>query len=245
MIINVNKNYLQKIESLENIEVPYIPIIIIEKILKDYEFMKKFLEYKRDATLALLNIYGAIIIYDDNFDLMVEIKVSKWDEFFTFIKNYAKTFISEGLNFYKSKQKNEFNNNFQIINENFLGPIIKKIFYEIYLRYLKKFPYWPQDSVREQNDYINIELTNQTDINNIRYYWNFQGIIFIQDTKNNESNSFKVKFNGKPKFQMVLIDLNQLKYLKTIENDLKQYIDMIEDKIIAQNLKNLNLEFDF
>ena len=32
---------------------------------------------------------------------------------------------------------------------------------------------------------------------------------------------------------MVLIDLIQLKYLKTIEHVLKKYIDMIKDKIIA------------
>ena len=30
--------------------------------------MKKSVEHKRDETITLLNIYGAIIIYDDNFD---------------------------------------------------------------------------------------------------------------------------------------------------------------------------------
>ena len=86
---------------------------------------------------------------------MFEIKIIKCDEFFSFIKNYAKYLPVK--DFYKSKEKNEFkysNNKW-----NFSWSNNKKIFNEIYLRYLKKFSYWPQDTVWEQNDYINIELT--------------------------------------------------------------------------------------
>ena len=136
---------------------------------KDYEFMKKYLEYKRDGTLALLKIYDVVNIYDDNFNLKAEKKVRNWFEFYELIKNYAKIFNNEGLNFYKNKMKNEINDNLQIINENVLGPIIEKIFELIYISYLRKFPYWP-NSPGEQNDYINIELKNKTEINNIRYY---------------------------------------------------------------------------
>ena len=128
----------------------------------------------------------------------------------------------------------------------FLVQIKEKLFDIIYMSYLRKFSYWP-DSPEKQSDYLNIELKNKIDIKNIRYYWHFQGIIFIQDTKYKDEikgSSFKVEFNGKPNFQIACFDLNKLKYLKKNEKKLKPYIDEIENKIIAQNLQNLNLEFD-
>ena len=240
IIIKDNSNNdLKKIENLENIEIPYVPIEIIEMFRKDYEFMNKLLDYKRDGTLALLKIYDAVNIYDDNFNLNFEKNVRDWYEFFELLKKYTKVFTLEGLNFYKNK--NEKNNNFQIINENVLGPIIEKIFDIIYISYLRKFPYWPETG--EQNGYINIDLKNNIEISNIRYYWHFQGTLFVNDTKYRESNNgyfFKVEFNGKPKFQIVCFDLNKLKYLSLNENNLKQYIDMIDNKIIAKKM-----EFDF
>ena len=202
--------------------------------------MKKFLYYKRDGTLGLLKMNNVVNIYNDNFDLNVEKKVRNWYEFFELIKKYAKIFINEGLDFYRRKEKND---NFILINENFLGPIIEKVFDYIYLNYLKKFPYWPEDE--KQNDFINIDFKNKIDINNIRYYYHLQGIITIQDAKcNNPIYSFKAEFNGKPKLQIVCLNLNKIEYLRKNERNLKIYIDKIDDKIIAQNLMNLNLQLD-
>ena len=83
IIIKDNSNNdLKKIENLENIEIPYVPIEIIEMFRKDYEFMNKLLDYKRDGTLALLKIYDAVNIYDDNFNLNFEKNVRDWYEFF-------------------------------------------------------------------------------------------------------------------------------------------------------------------
>jgi hypothetical protein len=59
-MIEVNKNDYQDIQNIKNIEVPTYPIEIIDTLLKDYEFMKKFIDYKRDAFLALLNIYDTM-----------------------------------------------------------------------------------------------------------------------------------------------------------------------------------------
>ena len=100
------------------------------------------------------------------------------------------------------------------------------------MSYLRKFPYKP-DSPEKQSEYLNIELKNKIDIENIRYYWHFQGIIFIQDTKYIgaiKDSSFKVGFNGKTKFQIACLDLNKLEYLRKNEKKLKPYIDEIEDK---------------
>jgi hypothetical protein len=71
-----------KIEKLENIEIPKIPIDIIDMLKNDYKFIKKYLDYKRDGTLALLKIYDSLIIYDDNFNLTFEKKFRNWKEFF-------------------------------------------------------------------------------------------------------------------------------------------------------------------
>lgn len=243
MIIEVEKNDFKIIENLQNIQVPSIQVEIIEMIKEDYKFINKLLEYKRDATLALFNIYNAVIIYENDFNLKIEKNIKNWCEFFELMQNYTKIFISKGLNFYKNKETN--NNYYGTINENFLAPIIKKIFEEIYIKYLRKFPYW-NESPGKQNDYINIELKNKTDINNLRYYWNFQGIIFVQDTKYNKpinGNSFKVEFNGNPKFQIAVFDLNKLEYFRKIEKNLQQYIDFIDDKIIEQKLNCFNLDF--
>ena len=57
--------------------------------------------------------------------------------FFELIKKYAKIFINEGLNFYRRKEKNELINNFLLINENFIGPIIEKLIEIIYMIYLR------------------------------------------------------------------------------------------------------------
>ena len=103
----------------------------------------------------------------------------------------------------------------------FLVQIKDKLFDIIYMSYLRKFSYWP-DSPEKQSDYLNIELKNKIDIKNIRYYWHFQGIIFIQDTKYEEAikdSSFKVEFNGKPNFQIACFDLNKLEYLRKNERN--------------------------
>ena len=239
-----NIDNLNNIDNIDNIEVPTIPIEIIEMFKKDYKYMAKLLDYKRDATLALLNIYNVITAFDDNFNLKVEKDIKNWWDFFIFTKQYAQIFTRQGIDFYANKNKN--NIQIQIIDEKFLGPIIDKIFYKIYYYYLRKFPYW-NDPQGKQNDYINIDLKDKTVINNIGYYWNFKGVLFVQDTnygKSTDGISFKVEFNGTPKFQIVVFDLSQLKYLKKIEKNLKKYIDKIDDKIINQNLKNLYLDLD-
>ena len=247
IIIKDNKNNLNTLDyldNIENIEVPSIPIDIIELFIKDYKFMAKFLDYKRDATLALLNIYNGLNIYDDNFNIKIEKEFKNFWDFFELLKKYSKIFTKEGLNFYANKNIN--NNHIKIIDEKFLGPIVEKIFDNIYHDYLKKFPDWC-DKQKQQNEYININLKNKIDINNIRYYWNFQGVIYVQDTNYGKLINdifFKIEFNGTPKFQIVSFDLNILKYFKTIEKNLKQYIDKIDDKIISQNLKKMELDLD-
>ena len=85
IIIKDNKNNLNTLDyldNIENIEVPSIPIDIIELFIKDYKFMAKFLDYKRDATLALLNIYNGLNIYDDNFDIKIEKEFKNFWDFF-------------------------------------------------------------------------------------------------------------------------------------------------------------------
>ena len=250
IIVRDDKNNLapieniNNIENIENIEIPHISIEIINMFKKDFKFMENFLEYKRDATLALLNIYNTLNVFDDNFNLKIEKEFKNFWDFFQLLKNYPKIFTKEGLNFYANKNKG--NNNIHIIDEKLLGPIVENIFEEIYQGYLKKFHYWG-DKQEKQSDYINIELKNKIDINNIRYYWNFQGIIFVQDTnygKLIDDVFFKIEFNGMPKFQITSFDLNKLRYFNKIEKNLKQYIDIIDDKIITQNLKNIEFDLD-
>jgi hypothetical protein len=250
IIVRDNSNDLKPIEyldTIENIDVPSIPIDIIEMFKNDYEFIAKLLEYKRDATLSFLKIYNTLNVFENNFNLKIEKEIKNFWEFFVFLKNTAKMFTIEGKNFFETKNENRYNNNFQLIDEKLLGPIIEKIFDKIYHCYLAKFPYW-NDNKETQSDYININLKNKTDINNIRYYWNFQGIISVQDTNYGKlinGVSFKVKFSGAPQFQIVSFDLNLLKYFKKIEKNLKQYIDKVDDKIISQNLKNFQIDLDF
>lgn len=258
-----DKENKDKLKLIENIEVPHIPFEIIELFKNDYKFMKQLLEYKRDPTLALLKIYNSVFVYDDNFNLKFEKKVKnlggssdsveiplsqsgerEWYKFFENIKkDYTKKLTEEGLNLFKNK----YNNNSRIIyeiNEKFFGPIIEKMFDEFYQNFSKKF-FFQKDIPGEHNDYINIELKDKTNINKIRYYWLFKGVIFVQNTiQYNElikDNSFKVEFNGKPKFQIVAFDLNTLDYFKKNESNLKKIIDNIDDKIIAQNLKTFDI----
>jgi len=253
-----NKNQLI---LMENIEVPNIPFEIIEIFKNDYKIIKKLLEYKRDPTLALLKIYNAIFIYEDDFNLKIVeniinflgnsdsaiIELSQpgdreWCQIFENIKNnYCKKLTKEGLNLFKNKYKNSQINE---IDEKFFGPIIEKIFDEIYQSFSKKFSF-QKDIPEKQNDYINIDLKDKTDINKIRYYWLFQGVIFAQiTTKYNESikdKSFILEFNGNPKFRIFAFDLNSLDYFKRNESNLKTIIDIIDDKIMAQNFKNFDI----
>ena len=54
------------------------------------------------------------------------------------MNNSAKEYTRAGKDFYIIKENNNININFQLIDENFLEPIMKKIFYLIYKSYLKK-----------------------------------------------------------------------------------------------------------
>ena len=119
-IIRENNTDFKSIKNSEKIEVPSIPIDIIEILINIFKFMKKFLDYKRDGTLGLLKMNNVVNIYDNNFDLNVKKKVRNWNEFFELIKKYTKIFINEGLKFYRRKEKNELINNFLLINENYL-----------------------------------------------------------------------------------------------------------------------------
>ena len=132
IIVKDNKNDFKKMENLENIEIPYIPFEINEMLIRDYKFIKKFVNYKRDATLALLKILDIINIYDDNFNINFEKKVRNWNEFFTLMKMYSNIFIEEGIKFYHNKNIL----NYKLINKDFIGPIIEKIFDYIYINYL-------------------------------------------------------------------------------------------------------------
>ena len=137
-MIEVNKNDYQDIQNIKNIEVPTYPIEIIDILLKDYEFMKKFIDYKRDVFFELLNIFNTIVFHDKTLNLNFEKKIIDWKEFFEIMNNSAKEFTRAGKDFYKIKENNNININFQLIDENFLEPIMKKIFYNIYKSYLKK-----------------------------------------------------------------------------------------------------------
>ena len=119
IIIRENNTDFKSIKNSGKIEVPSIPIDIIEMFINDFKFMKKFLDFKRDGTLGLLKMNNIVNIYDDNFDINVNKKVRNY-EFFELIKKYAKRFINEVLNFYRRKEKNELIYNFLLINENFL-----------------------------------------------------------------------------------------------------------------------------
>ena len=75
IIIRENDNDFRRIKNSEKIEVPSIPIDIIEMFINDFKFMKKFLDYKRDGTLGLLKMNNVVNIYDNNFDLNVKKKL--------------------------------------------------------------------------------------------------------------------------------------------------------------------------
>lgn len=236
---------LINIENLENIDIPIISIEIIGMIKKDWQIITKLLEYKRDGTLALLKINSALIdIYDDNFNVKFTKDIKTSSEFLESTKKYAKLFTQEGLKFYRNKEKKKYNKIIQLIDENFLGPIVDKIFYVIYEDYLKKFSFC-NDEEGKQNDCINLELKDKIDINNLRYYYNFSGVILVEHTTYGKSTgniSFKVEFNGTPRFQIVVCDLNKLKFIEKNDfKNLKSNVDKIDDKIIEQNFKNLDI----
>ena len=234
---------LINVDKLENIDIPFVPIEIIEMIKKDWKIIAKLLGYKRDETLALLKINSAIIdIYDDNFNIKFKKYIKTSSEFLESTKKYAKLFTQEGLNFYMNKGKKKYNNDLEIINEKFLGPIVEEIFNKIYQGYSKRF-FFSSDEEGKQNDCINIELKDKKDIYNYRYYYNFNGVILVEHTNNSkqkEEISFKVVFNGAPRFQIVVCNLNNLNNLEKygFEN-LRNHVDKIGDKIIEQNLRGL------
>ena len=247
MIVGINENIndFWGIQNLENIETPNFPIEITDILLKNFQFLNKFFDYKRDATLTLLNLYKSVVLYEDTFNLKIEKKLSDWNQFFELIISYIKEFTNEAVNLYKAKEKNGLNYNFNLLDENFLGSIINKIFHKIYKSYLKKFSYWVS-TPGQQNGYINVELEEQNDIKdkNIRFYWHFKGVIFVQDTKYNEPISYKAELKGSPIFQLVFFDLNQFQYLERNQQYLKQLIDLIEEKIKIQDLKNLSIDLE-
>ena len=97
---------LINIDKLENLDIPFITIEIIEMIKKDWKMIAKLLGYKRDETLALLKINSAIIdIYDDNFNIKFEKDIKTSSEFLESTKKYAQLFTQEGLKFYMDKEK--------------------------------------------------------------------------------------------------------------------------------------------
>ena len=67
--------------------------MIIEIFKKDFKFIGKLLEYKRDATLALLKLNNGITIYDYNFNLTVEKYIKDWSEFFELIKKNIQKYL--------------------------------------------------------------------------------------------------------------------------------------------------------
>ena len=252
--INAYRNLIAEIKNLENIEVPSIPIEIIEMFKHDYEFMKKLLEYKRDPTLALLKIIKAVFIYEDNFNLEVEKEVNNRSKFFENIKkNFKKISLNFGGN--KNKYTNKIDSQTKNeINEKFTNQITDKILDEIHESYSKIFC-GHEGITGEQEDLINIDLKEKIDIqiniNKFRNYWRFKGILFAQDTKYNKYNksikghSFKVKFNGHPTFQIFSFDLKRLENFSKIQpKQKKEIIDIIDKKLISQNLKNMDFDFD-
>ena len=235
--------------SDEEIIVPYIPHEIITFFKEEYPYIQELLEYKRDATLALLKGYGAIALYEGSIGLNVKSDVKNWEDFIEFSRDYTRKLVQDGLQKYQYEEKNEKNEDnkkkkFQILDMGLLGPAIEMISNRINDDYLRKFPKWPTSGTQE--GYINVFIKNSTETNDLRFYWVCRGTIFVKDTKYSSPRNecpYRAEFSGKPEFHIAYFDLDKIRQCndlaKTNMSLIKSKIDKIEEKYLEQNLSKL------
>lgn len=238
--------------SEEDIIVPYIPDTIMTIFKGEYPQIQELLEYKRDGTLMFLKSQGAIAFYNGSFGLNVKKDVKDWEEFREFARNYTKTFIQEGLEYYQNKEKDveEGKKKFKILDQGNLVPIIQLIANGINDEYLKRFPSWPK-TCGSQEDFINISMKGNFETNNLKFYWLCRGIIKVKDTKYSSPINgciYRAEFSGKPEFQLAYFDLDKIRQCNEMAKNkmsvIKKLIDGLEEKYLEQKLTKLLISID-
>ena len=233
-------------EEGEEIMIPYVPNSLITSIKEDYPYIKELLEYERDATLVFLKAQSACAFYKGCLDLRVEKEVKNWSDFIEFSRKYTRKIVQDGLQKYQGKEQDvdDRKKKFGILSMELLSPAIESISNAINDAYLKRFPCWPTNG--SQNDYIEPLVKGYIEQNDIRFYWVCNGSILVKDTKFDTPINgcpYKAEFSGRPEFQLAYFDLDKIKTLNQLAEDsmplLKERIDGINKKIIAQTFKNL------
>ncbi len=234
----------------EDIIVPYIPSDVLTIFKQNYPYIQELINYKKDATLALLKGQGAMAFYDGMFGFDVKKDVKVWAEFEEFSRNYTYKFVQEGLQKYQNEEKNNEKKKFQILDLGVLGPTIELISNAITGDYLERFPKWP-NSGTTQEDYIKLDTKGYFEKNATKYYWICRGRILVKDTHYSSPRNgcnYRAEFSGKPEFQLAYFDMDKIKqFNKMAENNmnkLKEAVDKIEEKLIEQNFKNLLISID-
>ena len=115
----------------EDIIVPYIPSAVLTIFKQNYPYIQELINYKEDATLALLKGKGAMAFYDGIFGFDVKKDVKDWGEFVEFSRNYTYYFVQEGLQKYQNEEKNNEKKKFEILDMGVLGPAIELISFSI------------------------------------------------------------------------------------------------------------------
>ena len=234
----------------EDIIVPYIPSAVLTIFEQNYPYIQELINYKKDATLALLKGKGAMAFYDGIFGFDVKKDVKDWGEFVEFSRNYTYHFVQEGLQKYQNEEKNNEKKKFQILDMGVLGPAIELISNAITSDYLDRFPKWP-NSGTTQEDYIKLDTKGYFEKHAIKYYWICRGRILVRDTHYSYPKNgcnYRAEFSGKPEFQLAYFDMDKIKQYnemaKNNMNKLKAIVDKWEEKLIEQNFKNLLISMD-
>lgn len=227
-----------------------MPNDIITIFKEEYPFIQELLEYKRDATLALLKGKGAMAFYEGNFSFNPSCDVKNWEEFKQFSRTYTWDFVHEGLKKYQAEEKNNEKKKFEILDMGILGPAVELIANAITDAYLERFPNWP-DAGTSQEDYINLDTKGFFEKHSKQYYWLSRGKIKVKDTKYFSPKNgcpYKAQYSGKPEFQLAYFDLDKIRYYNDMARSnmpqLKEAVDKIEIKLIGQSLKNLLIDID-
>ena len=234
----------------EDIIVPYIPDAVLTIFEQKYPYIQELINYKKDATLALLKGKGAMAFYDGIFGFDVKKDVKDWAEFVEFSRNYTYHFVQEGLQKYQNEEKNKEKKKFQILDMGVLGPAIELISNAITSEYLERFPKW-LNSGSTQEDYIKLDTKGYFEKHAIKYFWICRGRILVKDTHYSYPRNgcyYRAEFSGKPEFQLAYFDMDKIKQYnemaKKYMNKLKEAVDKIEEKLIEQNFKNLLISID-
>ena len=234
----------------EDIIVPYIPDSVLTIFEQNYPYIQELINYKRDATLALLKGQGAMAFYDGIFGFDVKKDVKDWGEFKEFSRNYTYHFVQEGLQKYQNEEKNNEKKKFEILDMGVLGPAIELISFSITSDYFERFPKWPKSGTT-QEDYINLDTKGYFEKHAKNYYWICRGRILVKDTHYSYPRNgcnYRAEFSGKPEFQLAYFDMDKIKLYnemaKSNMNKLKEIVDKCEQKLIEQKFKNLLISID-